>query len=223
MPTLKAVIFDVDGTLIDTEQIQSDAFKQVLKDHGHHETPLTDHDTVHIPGETTAETWIRLKERHNLLLEISELTNRKRQIALAALQTELEALPGVLDIIKELSDRRIKLAVASSAQKERLEHILKGLGLLDSFEAAISANDVTNVKPAPDAYLAAAKKLNVKSENCVVVEDTPSGVAAGIAAGMKVIAVPNAYTKTMDFSQADLCIPSLQNIHHSDIEQLFTE
>lgn len=216
MPKLKAVIFDVDGTLIDTEQIQSDAFKQVLREHGHHETALTDHGTVHIPGETTAETWARLKERHELLLGISELTDRKRQAALSALQTELEALPGVKETIKELSDRQVKLAVASSAQKERLEHILKGLGLLDSFEAIVSAGDVVNVKPAPDAYLVAAQKLNVKPENCVVVEDTTAGVLAAKAANMKVIAVPNVYTKSMDFSAADLRVDSLENVSYDD-------
>src|ERR1044072_6936056 len=94
--TLKAVLFDVDGTLIDTVKIQSDAYLHVLKQHGHHETELTEHGTVHVPGETTADTWLRLKERHELPTEVEELTTSKRQATMDSLQDKLEAMEGVV-------------------------------------------------------------------------------------------------------------------------------
>jgi HAD superfamily hydrolase (TIGR01509 family) len=217
MSQLEAVIFDVDGTLIDTEQIQSDAFLHVLSEHGHHQTELTEHGTVHIPGEATSETWSRLKERHELPPAIYVLTERKRKAALTALQTELTALPGVVHIIDELHENGVKMAVASSAQKERLEYILKGLKLWSYFAAVVSANDVKNVKPAPDAYIVAAEKLQVAPENCIVIEDTMSGITSAKAAGMKAVAVPNRYTALMDFNEADLVVDSLEDLNYEKL------
>jgi HAD superfamily hydrolase (TIGR01509 family) len=218
--TLEAVLFDVDGTLIDTEKIQSDAFLHVLKQHGHHETELTEHGTVHVPGETTNGTWARLKDRHNIPLGIEELAAHKRKAALESLQTELNPMDGVIRLFDDLHERNIKIAVVSSAQKERLELIIQGLGLTGHVDEVISANDVESVKPAPDPYLMAAKMLGVHTEGCVVIEDAEVGVISAKAAGMKVIAVPNDYTKLMDFSSADMQVESLANISYDELNKL---
>jgi HAD superfamily hydrolase (TIGR01509 family) len=207
---LEAVLFDVDGTLIDTEKIQSDAFLRVLKQHGYDGTELTKHGTVHVPGETSNDTWVRLKERHNIPLDVERLTDQKRQSALDLLGLELVAMNGVVDLFTTLHKNGIKIAVVSSAQKERLNRIVEGLGLSGYVDEIISANDVDSVKPAPDPYLKAAEKLGIPIINCVVVEDAEVGVISAKAAGMKVIAVPNEYTEQMDFSSADMKVNSLE-------------
>lgn len=218
--SLEAVIFDVDGTLIDTEQIQSDAFMQVLKNHDIHETELTRHGTVHVPGESTDETWARLKSRHDIPLELEQLTDHKRQAALDMLQGNLIAMPGAIELLNILRDRQVKLAVATSAQQQRLDHIIHGLGLAGYLDTMISANDVDNVKPAPDVYLAAARKLEVDPVNCIVIEDAEVGVVSAKAAGMKVIAVPNEFTHSMDFSNADLQVTSLEELDYEKLQNV---
>ncbi|MEP7204809.1 MAG: HAD family phosphatase [Candidatus Saccharibacteria bacterium] len=217
---LKAVIFDVDGTLIDTEKIQSDAFLNVLKKYGFHTTDLTEHGTVHVPGESTNETWNRLKERHDIPVEVEELTDHKRQAALDILQTDFKALPGVIKLFEDLRKHNIKMAVASSAQQNRLDYIIEGLGLSNYLDAVVSANDIKNVKPAPDAYLSAANKIGVEPSECIVIEDAEVGLLSAKAAGMKVVAVPNVYTKRMNFSGADLVVDSLEDISYNSLMAL---
>src|SRR3982750_2726497 len=130
---LGAVIFDVDGTIIDTEQIQSDAFLSVLNAHGVSEAPLTSHGTVHVPGETTCETWKRLGELYDLPDDHVQLTADKRQAALDALRGEIKPMPGVTNLVSELQKEEVKLALASSAQQERVDYIISGLGLIGIF------------------------------------------------------------------------------------------
>lgn len=217
---LKAVLFDVDGTLIDTEKIQSDAFITVLQQFGHGHTELTEHGTVHIPGETTQETWTKLKERHAIASGVAELADLKRQAAMNALSAELRAMEGVIELFDELRASGVKIAVVSSAQRERLELIIQKLGLPDHVDEIVSANDVENIKPAPDPYLSAARKLDVEVGACVVIEDAEVGVISAKAAGMKVVAVPNDYTRQMDFSLADLRANSLKELSVPVLENL---
>lgn len=220
IPTLKAVVFDIDGTMIDTEQIQSEAFIEVLKRHGIQETELTQHGTVHIPGETTSDTWHRLKSFHDIPHDIDTLTDHKRRAAMDVLEGRLVPMPGVIDLIKDLQTKNIKLALASSAQKERIDRIVEGLELQDTFDVIVAANDVKNVKPAPDVYIKVAMMLDVKPEEIVILEDAEVGVQSALAAGMKVVAVPNDYTRNMDFSAANLTVSSLEEVNYEVLASL---
>jgi beta-phosphoglucomutase family hydrolase len=216
---LKAVIFDMDGVMIDTECIQSLAFEKVLNEFGI-APQKNEHGTVHVSGATTPETWELLKKQYGLEADTQELTEKKRQAVMVALQHDLKALPGLVELLDDLVAHHVVLAVASSAQRERLDFVLKKLGLEKYFNATVSAGDIENGKPAPDAYLKAAEKLNIETTDCVVLEDAEVGIESAKAAGMKVIAVPNEYTKAMDFSKADLEVSSLLDLSYLKLARL---
>jgi len=219
---LEATIFDVDGVIVDTEQLQSDCFVKILKEIGHSQPILTQYGTVQVPGETTEQTWERLKLSHDIGLETDVLSLRKRQTVLEALEDNLEPLPGLLPLLRELTrNRDISIAAASSAKTERIRKIIHDLGIADSFDAIVSSDDVSLVKPDPEPYILAADKLGVSPETCVAIEDTEAGVTAAKTAGMKVVAVPTIYTASMNFEQADMVVSSLTFINKRKLSGLF--
>lgn len=216
---LKAVIFDMDGVMVDTEHIQSLAFEKILNEYGIN-PQKNEHGTVHISGVTTPETWELLKKQYNFKANTKELTNRKRQEVMLILKNNIKALPGLVELLDDIVNHNVKLAVVSSAQRERLDFVLAKLNIYNYFETTISAGEIKNGKPAPDCYLKAANELRINPANCVVLEDAKIGVTSAKAANMKVVAVPNEYTKKMDFSEADLIVPSLMNINYTKLANL---
>ena len=217
---LQAVIFDIDGTIIDTEKIQSDSYLKVLKEHGVLETELNPHGTVHIPGEETSATWHRLKTRHGIETDISELSQRKRQATMDALCMAMNPMPGFMQLITELRENNVKVGLASSAKRERVHQVVAGLGLEKLIDVTVSADDVEQTKPAPEPYLIAASTLKIDPANCVVIEDADVGIESAKAAGMKTVAVPNKYTQLMDFSNADLRVASLTELSFKTLSAL---
>jgi HAD superfamily hydrolase (TIGR01509 family) len=207
----KAAIFDMDGTMVDTEIIQSRAFEAVLAEFGV-TAELTEHGTVQIPGRTSKQMWEFLKQKHHITAEVDDLTAMKRAAAMEALQEDLEPMPGLLELLFDLKQQDIKLAVATSSLRDRAELIMDKIGVSDHFHASVTAAEITNVKPEPDVYLEAARALDIAPAECIAFEDTDVGIVAAKAAGMKVVAVPNEYTKRMDFSRADLTVTSLEDV-----------
>lgn len=216
---LKAVIFDMDGVMVDTELIQSVAFENILDEYG--VTPeKNEHGTVHEAGQTTPEVWEDLKAKHSLKVSTHELTAKKRDAVIAVINQGLEPLSGLIRLLKDLSDHNLALAVASSAQRERVTTILASLGIADYFTVTVSANDVHRGKPAPEPYEKAAQLLGVAAADCVVIEDAEVGITSAKAAGMKAIAVPNEYTKRMNFDKADKIVSSLEDISYGLLQSL---
>lgn len=217
---LQAAIFDMDGTMVDTEHIQSQAFESILREYDV-EPQYTKHGTIHTPGATSQEIWDALKEAHGITADTEELIARKRQAVIEVLSKGIEAMPGVADMIMELKAYNIPLAIATAARRNRTELIIEKIGMTKHFSVFITGDDVVQTKPNPASYIAAAKALGVAPENCVAFEDTDVGVQAAKAANMKVVAVPNQYTYKMDFSQADIVKPSLTNVSFEEIVGLF--
>lgn len=205
--------------MVDTEIIQSRAFEAVLAEFGV-TAELTEHGTVQIPGRTTRQMWEFLKQKHNIPGEIEDLTAMKRAAAMEALQQDLAPMSGLLELLFDLKQRDVKLAVATSSLRDRAELIMGKIGVTEHFSAAVTANEITNVKPAPDSYLEAARALGVDPALCIAFEDSDVGVQAAKAAGMKVVAVPNEYTKRMDFSPADLIVSSLEDVTFEQLTNL---
>lgn len=216
---LQAVIFDMDGVIVDTELIQSQAYETILAEYGI-VPEKNEHGTVHISGATTAETWELLKKRHGFEADTEELTRKKRDAVIAVMRKGFSPLPGVFELLKDLQKHNIPLAIATSAQPERANLVMNGLGVNQYFKVVVTAEDVKRSKPAPDVYLAAAEQLGAASKRCVVIEDAEVGVAAGKAAGMKVIAVPGEFTKKMDFRLADKRVESLSDLDYDIIASL---
>ena len=207
-----AALFDMDGLMIDSERIQSDGFSTVMQELYGIEPALTEHGTIHTPGEKTDAVWTRLLQTHNVSGDIDHLSKAKRQVVLDLVAEGTDPMPGLLALFNMLHKNRIPIAVATSATRERAVLILQSLNLLDDILALVTADDVDDVKPSPASYLKAIEGVGLPAERCIVFEDAEVGVIAGKRAGAKVIAVPNQFTRRMNFGEADLIIASLRDV-----------
>jgi HAD superfamily hydrolase (TIGR01509 family) len=126
-----------------------------------------------------------------------------------ALREPLEPASGARELIEQLRARGLKLAVASSSPRVWVEATLAALGLAESFEAIVAGDEVARSKPDPEIFLRAAEKLGVAPAHCLVIEDSPGGVAGAVAAGMRVVAVRSPLTGGRSFAEAALTIDSL--------------
>jgi HAD superfamily hydrolase (TIGR01509 family) len=130
----------------------------------------------------------------------------------ALLPEYLAPLPGVVPLLRALRARGVRTAVASSSRRGWIARVLAQLDLQGQFDAAAGGDEVPRAKPAPDVYRLAAQRLGVPPAACVALEDSPAGVQAARAAGMRCIAVPSPVTSGLDFSAADLVVPSLEHV-----------
>ncbi|MFI8236417.1 HAD family hydrolase [Streptomyces sp. NPDC085866] len=183
-----SVIFDLDGTLVDSEPNYYEASRQTLAEHGFPGFTWAEHESY--VGISTLETVSTLRERYGLRATVDELfraTNR-RYLELARVGTL--AYPEMRKFVELLAAEAVPMAVASGSSPEAIEAILAGTGLDTFLRIAVSADEVAHGKPAPDVFLEAARRLGADPADCVVLEDAAPGAAAAHAAGMRCIAVP---------------------------------
>lgn len=183
-----SVIFDLDGTLVDSEPNYYEATRQTLVEHGVPAFTWAQHERF--VGISTQETLALLKERHGLKTPVEELlaeTNR-RYLALARAGTRV--YPEMRKFVELLAAEGVPMAVASGSSPEAIEAILTGTGLDAYLRTVVSADEVAYGKPAPDVFLEAARRLGAAPADCVVLEDAAPGAAAAHAAGMRCIAIP---------------------------------
>lgn len=139
---------------------------------------------------------------------------------MSLLKNKLPVMEGFIELLKNLNENYIKTAIASSSHMEIIQIVVSRLKIDNYLNNLISGEELKRGKPYPDIFLEAAKKLNTDPAECVVFEDAESGVIAGKRAGMKVIAVPNQYTKSHNFSKADKIVASLKEINLKMLENL---
>ena len=200
----KALIFDFDGTLADTEAAVLRSWQEMFTAHGV-ELPIDVWHTV-IGTQNTATTMFAL-----LAERVADVDPETLRPAMIARVHELLAADGpregVLDYLDEAAGRGLALGVASSSSGTWVHGQLDRLGLASRF-AAVETGDRHPAKPQPDTYLAALHTLGVRADEAVAFEDSPHGVSAAKAAGIVTVAVPNPITATLDFGKADLVLPS---------------
>lgn len=207
---LDAVIFDMDGTLVDTERLGFKGWDLASAELGV-EVP---HDlVVSFVGHNEPAVLAMLTDAlgdPDLSRRVFELHwQKRRELA----ETELEPKRGALWAVRELKGQGYRLAVASSSPREMIELNLSRTGMLDAFDIITDGTEVENGKPAPDIFLLAAEKLGADPARCAVVEDSPNGVRAGHAAGMSVYLVPDVITPTPEIaSLAHEVLPSLEEL-----------
>jgi HAD superfamily hydrolase (TIGR01509 family) len=194
---IRGVIFDLDGVIADTERLQWAAYGEVLREHG-----------VDVGIDEYRRHWIAAGigpeyacETYRLPLTPDELRVRKAEVYRRLLRDGIVPCPGAPQALARLRPTH-RLALATNTVRAEVAIVLGQLGLVDAFDATIAREDYARAKPAPDAYLAAAAALGLAPAECAVVEDTERGVRAGVAAGARVVAVPNALTFDNDFSGA---------------------
>jgi beta-phosphoglucomutase family hydrolase len=207
----QAVIFDMDGLMIDSERLHHRSFADVLGQYG--VTPeLNEKGIAHIQGISAGANWERFKKLYRFEADTRELTKKKQEIQLTLLCEGVSAMPGLIKLLQDLRKHHFKTAVASSSTRAHIDLVIKSLSISSLFDALTSGDEVVHGKPDPDIFLKAASKLGVDPKSCVVLEDAVHGIRAAKAANMYAIAVPNEFTEYEDFSIADMVIPSLEVI-----------
>ncbi|MET9802008.1 HAD family phosphatase [Streptomyces sp. NPDC006368] len=186
--TLTAVIFDLDGTLVDSEPNYYEAGRRLLESHG-----VTDFSWEHhtdFIGIGTRETLEILKEEYALAAPVDDLLAAKNRHYLQLARAATEVFPQMRMFVELLHREGVPMAVASGSSRAAIEAVLHGTGLDAYLTTLVSAEEVERGKPAPDVFLEAARRLGVEPAHCVVLEDAPPGAAAAYAAGMRCVAVP---------------------------------
>ena len=223
---LKAIIFDFDGVIADTEPLHLKAFQLTLLEEG-----------LELTGEEYAANYLAYDDKtffkelfkdrnfdHNEST-ISEFINRKSKHFNNVLKGNILILEGVPDFISQLSNL-YPLAIGSGALRAEIIEILEYVGLRHHFDIIVSADDVENCKPDPEVYSKVLGHLNdsgsvqISAHECLVIEDSLSGIEAAHSAGMKCLAITNSYS-TEDLSKAELITDSLKSVTLAQIEDMF--
>lgn len=203
---IHAIIFDMDGVIIDSEHIHHELERQMFARLGI-EVSRAEHQSF--TGQTVWTMWGALKERHNLPYSVEELRMMKKQLfydELASPDCRVTLIPGVTELIDRAIGSGLKLAVASSSSLLHVEHMMGRFGLTSRFSGLFGGDLVENSKPAPDLFLFAAEQLEVDPADCLVIEDSQNGVRAGKAAGMTVLGYRNPNSGEQDLSLADVVV-----------------
>jgi HAD superfamily hydrolase (TIGR01509 family) len=224
------VIFDCDGVLVDSENLDSEVLVQCFAEEG---ISITEHeidlrfrgksvpDCVQLAKTILGESLLWKNKKENEKETDTGIFWRKKQLrCLEVYQQKLQAIPGVVDVIKQLTEKQIPICVASNGKHEKMAITLAKTGLLDFFGKNIfSFEDVKQGKPAPDLFLHAANTMGVSPENTVVIEDSLSGIKAALAAGMK----PFAYCAPQANGDDYYLLPQIKEMNvewFTDMKQL---
>lgn len=204
-----AIIFDLDGLMVDTEPLARRAWAQALAEHGQ---TLSDVVYRQMIGHRTLDS-ARILLAHCPLPATPESLAQRKTALFAAIRAQgVPAMPGLAELQAEIARRGLLWAVATSSPREHAEEILTQLGLLVSCPAIAAGDETAQGKPAPDLYLLAAARLSLTPDECLALEDSEPGCRAAFAAGMKTVAVPNRDTHGSDFYFVQAVYGSLHEV-----------
>lgn len=182
----QAIIFDLDGTLVDTESVWDGVRRSLAKEAG---VPWPDDATQAMMGMSTPEWGRYLSETVGLPMSGEEAAERTIEAMARHHEEGAEVLPGAVEAVRRMAERW-PVAVASSSPRVLIDASLAALGIADLMRATVSTEEVERGKPAPDGFLRAAELLGVEPSGCVAVEDSTNGIRSALAAGMTVVAIP---------------------------------
>lgn len=199
-----SVIFDMDGTLLDTQQICIPAWdyageKQGFKNMGKHIPNICGMNSI---------GWNNYLKRNYPTLDTDVFNSQVRQYILD--NGKVEYKKGAKELIDFLKKNNVKIGLASGTSRKSVEHHLNEVKATDVFDAIVAGNEVANGKPAPDVFLLTAEKMGVNPENCFVFEDSQNGIKAGVAAGMKTIGIPDIASFSPEIKQ--ILFKELENL-----------
>jgi len=210
---LRALIFDMDGVIIDSEPMHYVAFRRFFQNIGIDFTQ--EENDLHL-GRKDIEIAELLIKKFALSHTKEQLVESKESIFRELIVAQAAPRPGLIDTLVSAKNLNVQTAVASSATMPSIELIVNTLKIRPYFHNLSSGDEVPNGKPAPDVFLLAANRMNVKPENCLVIEDTEAGVEAARRAGMRVVAIPCDATRHQTHEHADMRLTSLCELNIKD-------
>jgi HAD superfamily hydrolase (TIGR01509 family) len=202
---MKALLFDMDGLMIDSERLYFDCERQIA---ARFNKTVNDRTLWKMMGRKPIESIsifiheLGLNEKPEVILELRDSIMREK------LENDVVPMPGLFEIIDRFY-RRMELAIATGAPQEFLDIVLDRLGLREKFSMCQTSDNIRNGKPHPETYQKTCQRLGFKSSDCIVLEDSSNGVVSGKGAGCYTIAVPSVYSQGQDFSMADFSAENL--------------
>ena len=207
---IHAVVFDLDGLLVDSEPVQIEAWDRFLALHGKALTPQLLQTLYGLRVWDTARVLI---DQLGLQMDVDEVVRDRDRLFFQMLPGRLDSMPSARETVQSLKDAGVRLALATSGHRRYVDVVLGVLHLSGAFEAEVTGDMVMHGKPAPDIYMAAADRLRLSSSSCVALEDAPNGIASAKDAGMICLAVPNQMTANVSgFDRADAVLGSLSDV-----------
>lgn len=212
---IEAIIFDMDGTLVDTEPFNSEIEKRLFR---LNKIEISEEEHQKYLGIASDAMWLEIAERNQLQIPVSELIEQNHIESFRYLSEveQIPIMPGLVDLLEKLQHKKYPMAVASSSTPEVIDLILRRTNLKKYFQVIVSAQETGKSKPEPDVFLLAAEKLGVKPVNCLVVEDSPNGIKAALAAGMTCVAYKGPGAKPQKQNEANAVIQS-----YTQLEMMF--
>jgi HAD superfamily hydrolase (TIGR01509 family) len=214
---LRALIFDFDGTMLDTETPEFESWQAIYRDHG---AELLLEDWGRGIGTWGAfDPWHDLETKYGQPLELERISvvhHERVQDAIAA----SVLLPGVLELLEGAKNAGLKLAIASSSGREWVHGWAEKLGVLHLFDATATKDDVLRVKPDPALYRVALEKLGVAANEAVAFEDSANGAKAALAAGLRCIVIPNPVTRGLEFPAGVHRLKTLEGVTLEELRAL---
>lgn len=212
MIKIDAIVYDVDGTLINSEPLHVEAWKQALVKHGHtiSELPAEFLDTM--AGKKPIVIAEGMVVELSINTSAEQFLNEKAAIFFSMTQKSLEPMPGAIESVGRLSEAGFRLAIGTSLDREFLDIVLNKFNISNKFEVIVTGNEITKGKPDPETYFKVFEKLNLEPFSCLVLEDARSGVEAAKASGAFCIGIENINAEPQDLSSADLVVDSLSEV-----------
>ena len=211
---IKAVIFDMDGVMIDSEPLWEKTERILLARRDIEYSPTYRDQIVGLNQNDSGKLLINTFELEET---VEDIISERVEILTAIYEEELEVVLDLIPLLDNLRDSKFKLAVASSSPLRVINFVLDMFSLQEYFPVVVSGECTENGKPHPDIYLHTAKRLEVEPSECVAIEDSINGVKSAKAAGMYCIAVPDKRLSQMEFQNADIIVPNLNRINSDSI------
>jgi HAD superfamily hydrolase (TIGR01509 family) len=207
MKRIQAVIFDLDGLMVRSEPLSMKAWQKLLAKFGYSLDEEDFPELIGIDGDSTVQ---RLRQGRSFALSNEEILDLHYRHWIAIAKEEIQPVQGLFDLIEAFRARGLKMGVASNSRSDYVHTVLDTIGLNGHFSCVVTSDQVARGKPAPDVYEVAAECLGVRSETCLALEDSPSGLQAALNAGMRCVVVPNQDLLHESYDGAFAQFPSLE-------------
>jgi HAD superfamily hydrolase (TIGR01509 family) len=206
MPAPRAVVFDLDGLMFNTEELYQEVGSELLRRRGHVFTQDLLDRMMGRPSQVALQIMI---DTHTLKATVEELIAETDEIFPEILRARLAPMPGLVELLAALEQRQIPKGIATSSRRTFVEHVLGVFGYQPRFTPILTSEDITHGKPHPEIYLKAADRLAIQPGQMLVLEDSANGCKAAVASGAITVAVPGAHSRQHDFTGAALVANSL--------------